>query len=160
MGISIRASALMAGAIAILLGLGASAQADDTDDVRRAVMGHEAFIQRCVQGLVGDLADRANFDPASLSDKEMKFVELQARKGCDAYYQEINICMPGGATKAINKIDRIMTKLEKILSDPLTRAQEYSNSQTIKVTLGRELAALNDLLEGNADYCDVAGIAE
>lgn len=155
MGINVRALALAAGAIAVLLSLVTSTQADDTDDVRRAVMGHEAFIQRCIEGMIGDLADAANFDPATLTDRDMKFVKEQARKGCEAHYREVNVCMPGGTAKAINKIDRVMAKLEKILSDPLTRAQEYKSSQVVKIGLERELAALRDLMNGSTDYCDM-----
>ena len=154
MVIHIQASVLAAGAIAILLGLGTSAQADEADDVRKVVMGHEAFIQRCVQDHIDSLAEETGVDPTSLSDRAMELARGNARKVCENFYRQLNVCVAGGAARGILRTREIMAKIEKVLTDPLTRAQDYETYRRLEKTSERELAALHDLNDGRTNYCD------
>ncbi|MDE0712508.1 MAG: hypothetical protein OXH60_10295 [Rhodospirillales bacterium] len=154
MGKIIRAPVLVAGAIAVLLGLVTSAQADDADDVRRAVMGHEAFIQRCVQDHIDGLEEETGVDSATLSDRAMEVARGSARNVCEGFYKELNVCVAGGAARGILRTREIAAKIEKVLTDPLTRAQDYETYHRLKKTSERELAALHDLKDGRTDYCD------
>ena len=151
MGINIRALVQGVGAVAILLGT--SAQADEAEDVRRAVMGHEAFIQRCVQDHIDGLEEETGVDSATLSDRAMEVARGSARNVCEGFYKELNVCVQGGAARGILRTREIVAKIEKVLTDPLTRAQDYETYHRLKKTSERELAALHDLKDGRTDYC-------
>ena len=98
MGINFRAPILM-GAATILLGLGVDAQADEADDVRRAVMGHEAFIQRCIQDHIDSLEEETGIDPDTMPDATMQLAQGNARKVCENFYKQLNVCgWPGGSS--------------------------------------------------------------
>ena len=152
MGINIRALVMAAGVITILFGTGA--QADDADDVRRAVMGHEAFIQRCIQDHIDSLEEETGVDPATFSDSDMERARNGARQVCENFYRQMNVCVTGEAARGILRTRKILAEVEKKLTDPLTRAQDYETYRRLKNTSERELVALDDLLKGRTDYCD------
>ena len=136
--------------IALVL-MGASASANEADDVRKAVMGHEAFLQRCMQETVQAGAENAG---ATVTDELTKQAERHVRKLCENYYKDINVCMPDGTTKAAEWLGKVIAGLDKILLDPLTRASDYDLYQSMKEGAERELMALQDMTEGRTNYCD------
>ena len=153
MGINVRALVRGAGAVTILLVT--TAQADDTDDVRRAVMGHEAFIQRCMQDTVDALARGRSINPATMPKNVRKQMLEGTRTVCESFYQQVNVCMPGGVVDGIVRVETVMVELDKVLTDPLTRAQTYDKFHLLKKAGERELVALHDMKEGRTDYCDM-----
>ncbi len=145
-------------ATAVLLLASIPARADErlgVEDVRRAVMGHEAFIQRCVEDLFRVALDQLGEGEAAISvmmeDEEM--LEM-GRVSCDAYYKDINVCVEGGAASAINKLESHAQELDEQLADPSTRLKEYRNTESTRKSIEFELIALRALREGQADYCD------
>jgi hypothetical protein len=123
-------------AIALMVGTGASA-----DEVLKAVLGHEAFFQRCVDDQIAIIADNAGVPISRIPADLMNDVVTKGKERCDIYYRGINVCMEESLAYAIRT-------MEKMIDDTNT-------SSTLKGDFIRELAALNDLAEGRVDYCDV-----
>ena len=127
-----------------------------TDDVRKAIMGHEAFMQRCVadgwEATVAQMKEEGEIPSDGLKDEFMRV----GRELCDMNYDGINVCMAGGASKAIAALSNRNARVSKLLRDPLTRADQYSAYQNIQKIYERELAALEALQAGQSSYCDVA----
>ena len=134
--------------IALIL-IGASANADEADEVRKAIMGHEAFMQRCgedVQQIV--IEESEEFDAN-------KSYEPFGRMLCEPYYEKSNVCVEGGTVKVVEKLKRMMARANEKLTDPLTPADEYTAVIVATRTIENELAALDDLVSGRTNYCDV-----
>ncbi len=144
---------LLQGAGIALVLMGASAQADDAADVRKAVMGHEAFLQRCVDEQIVAAAAEAGVD-AAVIEEVGELGRQQVRRLCENYYKQVNVCMPGGTANAIDRMQKIIHELNKKLTDPLTRAQDYDLYGRMKRNSERELVALHDMAEGRTNYCD------
>ena len=144
---------------------GALAYADEFESVQKAVMGHEAFIVRCVDDKMASVdpemfaRDLAN---KSESEKEDYMVEVRGifRQVCDEMYDGFNVCMTDGATSAIAEHQSFIAIIDDDLLNPTTRAENYKALLTIKSDYEREITALDDLRSGKTEYCNVAGLAE
>ena len=136
----------------LLASLTTLARADDeaAESVRRAVMGHEAFIVRCVDDTIDATLKRAY---RNSQDRQRKRIRDQVRDFCETYYTGVNVCVPGGADEAIAKLEQTKKEIEAMLADPLTRADRYDAISSLGNGLDRELTALRDLAEGRSGYC-------
>ena len=153
----------MAGGIRTLTCLGgmvlfivsAGAHADEADEVRRAVMGHEAFVERCIEERVIVTAGLLDVDLESMSDSDMNMARKSGRRICEAYYEGINVCMPDGPAKAKAVVANVIEAVSGLLNDPLTRADDYESYSRLKDTAVSESLALDDLIAGRTSYCNV-----
>ncbi|MCY3878475.1 MAG: hypothetical protein OXF74_04755 [Rhodobacteraceae bacterium] len=131
-------------------------ESTELDDVRKAVIEHDAFMQRCVTDrwdeTVAELKE-AGEDPSE--DFHDEFFRVQ-RNICGKTYDGINVCTTSGALKAISTITRYNSRVTKFLRDPPTRASDYKKVYLgMKELYAREIAALLALEAGQSSNCDV-----
>ncbi|MDE0534337.1 MAG: hypothetical protein OXI01_23235 [Albidovulum sp.] len=132
------------------------AESTELDDVRKAVLGHEAFMQRCVTDRWDDTVLVMQAAGEEISEAfEEEFFKVQ-RTICDNTYDGINVCTTDGALKAISQITRNTNRIAKFLRDPLTRASDYKVYLSLKELYAREIAELSELQAGQSSFCDVA----
>lgn len=134
----------------------ALSQSAELDDVGKAIMGHEAFMQRCADdGLAVSVAELTEAGEIP-SDKFKELYASQQRELCDTAYDGINVCMEGGASKAIEHMSTFNETIAKKMRDPLTRADDYKTYLNIKEFNDREIVALQELMAGESSHCDMA----
>lgn len=128
-------------------------QSTDTD-VGKAIMGHDAFMQRCVDdALAISVAIVTEAGEVATDDFKELFSSRQ-REICDTTYDGTNVCIEGGAAKAMEYLSTYNETISKKLSDPLTRASEYKTYLHIKDYNDREIAALQKLMAGESSHCE------
>ena len=149
------ALAFVASTASVLAGQALS-QSTELDDVGRAIMGHDAFMQRCVDDAL-EISVAAVIAAGEIPTDEFKelFASRQ-REICDTTYDGTNVCMEGGASKAIEHFSKYNAIVAKKLRDPLTRADDYKAYLGIKEFYDRETAALQELMAGESGLCDAA----
>ena len=125
------------------------------DDVRAAVMGHEAFMQRCATDYVARTARTPDADPSDDEARQhAELAERLARETCDVMYRGTNVCTEAGAVYAMGLWRPILNAIDEKLADPLTPADDYRSFESLKRQYEAEKAALNDLIAGRSDYCN------
>lgn len=145
--------ALAAAAWILLVSLTAPARADDAGakSIRQAVMGHEAFILRCVEDQIDASSLRRAYERSQGWERDR--IVAAARDLCESYYRGVNVCAAGGTDEAVKRLGQTKGEIEAALSDPLTRADNYEAILKLDKDVDRELTALRDLAEGRTDYC-------
>lgn len=132
----------------------AMSQSAELDDVGKAIMGHEAFIQRCVdEAMERNVATAIEMGEIPTEDGKAE-LEAALRKLCDAAYEGVNVCMEGGASRAGEKFSQMNALVAKKLRDPLTRADDYRSYLTFKEFYDRETEALQELMAGESSHCE------
>ncbi len=120
-------------------------------------MGHEKFVVRCLNDLVGMYMATLKERTAGMSPTEFARYTLddidRKRAMRDGYYEGVNVCLEGGATSALDKMQTDIADIEKGLSDPLTRADDYELLVRAKERLTMEVTALEALVADLSTYC-------
>lgn len=148
----LKTTALVASVASVLAG---QAWPQSTDiDVGKAIMGHEAFMHRCVvEGVERNVAIAIGKGEV-LTEDDIAEYGVSLRKLCDVAYEGVNVCMEGGAAKADARISQFNALIAKKLSDPLTRASDYRAFLSLKEFHDWELAALQELMAGETNHCE------
>ena len=124
------------------------------EEVRRLVQGHEAFIQRCIADTIRNTREALGVDSAPASRRFLEAAKEAGRSLCDMYYEGVSVCADGGPALAIERLEEHVAEADSILSDPLTRANEFRNAALTRDGLRNEISALRDLMEGRPNYCN------
>ena len=146
---------LMAHVAVFVIAVDASAN----EDVRRAIAGHEKFVVRCLNDLVGMYMDTLKERTAGMSASEFAQYTLddidRKRAICDEYYEGVNVCVEGGAKTALESMQKDIADVQDGLSDPLTRADDYELLLRATERLDMEVVALEALIANPSTYCGV-----
>ena len=83
------------------------------------------------------------------ADQYLAQVRNIIRRFCDDMYEEVNVCVEGGALEAIESFNETLATVNDKLFDPLTRASEFKALEGIKLRHEVETEALRDLIAGD-----------